>query len=142
VRADESWRYLQWFLAQEHEPGGMRNEIHGARGRQTSADARPAAPCLLLNEPFFSLAPDWLCEVLSPSTERIDRADKLPIYASEGVNHVWLVNPLLHTLEVLRLESQKWLTLAAYRDSTLIRAEPFEAIEFDLGVLWADVKLE
>ncbi len=96
----------------------------------------------VLNEPFFSLAPDWLCEVLSPSTERFDRADKLPIYASEGVNHVWLVNPLLHTLEVLRLESAKWLTLAVYSDSTLIRAEPFEAIEFDLGVLWADVKLE
>ncbi len=96
----------------------------------------------VLNEPFISLAPDWLCEVLSPSTERIDRADKLPIYASEGVNHVWLVNPLLHTLEVLRLESQKWLTVAVYRDSALIRAEPFEAIEFDLGVLWADVKLE
>ena len=54
---------------------------------------------------YFALAPDWLCEVLSPSTETIDRTLKLAIYAAQGVGHVWLVNPLLETLEVLRLES-------------------------------------
>jgi Uma2 family endonuclease len=91
--------------------------------------------------PYFTLAPDWICEVLSPSTERMDRADKLPVYAREGVRHVWLVNPLQRTLEVLRLEGGRWLTLAVHRDDARVRAEPFDAVELELGALWADVRL-
>jgi Uma2 family endonuclease len=91
--------------------------------------------------PYFTLPPDWVCEVLSPSTERTDRADKLPVYAREGVRHVWLVNPLQRTLEVLRLEGGRWLNLAVHRDDARVRAEPFDAIELELGVLWADVRL-
>jgi Uma2 family endonuclease len=85
----------------------------------------------------LTLAPDWLCEVLSPSTETVDRAKKLKIYAREGVGHVWLVNPLLQTLEVLRLESERWSLRATYEGSPNIRAEPFDAIELELGALWA-----
>src|SRR5262245_33234831 len=55
--------------------------------------------------PYFTLAPDWVCEVLSPSTETLDRRKKLRIYARENVAHVWLVDPLRQTLEVLSLES-------------------------------------
>src|SRR5262245_58841510 len=51
---------------------------------------------------FFTLAPDWVCEVLSRSTAVNDRAEKLPIYAASGVGHVWLINPIQHTLEVFR----------------------------------------
>jgi Uma2 family endonuclease len=91
--------------------------------------------------PYFTLAPDWICEVLSPSTERMDRADKLPIYAREGVGYAWLVNPLQRTLEVLRIESGRWLTLAVHCDDALVRAEPFDAIELELGALWADVRI-
>ncbi len=92
-------------------------------------------------EAFLTVVPDWVCEALSRSTEKIDRADKLPLYAREGVRHVWLVNALQRTLEVLRLESGKWLTLAVHRDEAKVRAEPFDAIELDLSILWSDVKL-
>lgn len=91
------------------------------------------------NVPYFTLAPDWLCEVISPSTERVDRAKKLPIYAAHGVRHAWLVNPLAHTLEVLRLHQGLWLTLGVHCDNACVRAEPFEAIEIDLDELWADL---
>ena len=93
------------------------------------------------NAPYIDIAADWICEVLSPSTEARDRADKLPIYARERVSHVWLVNPLQRTLEILRREDTAWLTVKVERDCALIRAEPFDAIELDLSVLWADVQL-
>jgi Uma2 family endonuclease len=92
------------------------------------------------DEAYFELAPDWVCDVLSPSTEKRDRSSKLPIYARERVPNVWLVNPLQRTLEVLRLASDKWLTLAVHHDDQRVRAEPFDAIELDLSVLWADLK--
>jgi Uma2 family endonuclease len=84
----------------------------------------------------FELAPDWICEVLSPSTAAMDRADKLPIYARHEVAHAWLVDPLAKTLEVFELASQQWRLLAAYRDDSVIRAAPFDAVELELGVLW------
>jgi hypothetical protein len=68
----------------------------------------------LPEEAFFSIAPDWVCEVLSPSTERIDRGRKLRVYAKAGVAHAWL------------------------EDATAVQAEPFGDIAFDLGRLWAD----
>lgn len=89
----------------------------------------------------MTLAPDWVCEVLSPSTERADRPDKLPRYARAGVRHVWLVNPIERLLEALRLEATRYLILGAHRDDAKIRVEPFDAIELELGVLWADVRL-
>jgi Uma2 family endonuclease len=92
------------------------------------------------NAAYFTLAPDWLCEVLSRSTEKLDRADKLPIYAAHGVRNVWLVNPLQRTLEVLRLYDGKWLTLAVHCDEARVRVEPFDAIELDLADLWADLE--
>jgi Uma2 family endonuclease len=89
---------------------------------------------------YVTLAPDWICEVLSPSTSRLDRADKLPVYAREQVRHAWLVDPVARTLEVLRLESARWLIIATYAGDAHIRAEPFDAIELELGLLWADVE--
>jgi Uma2 family endonuclease len=91
------------------------------------------------DEAFIEMAPDWVCEVLSPSTEKRDRAAKLPIYARERVSHTWLVNPVQRTLEVLRLTSERWLTLAVHHDDHRVRAEPFDAIELDLSVLWMDL---
>lgn len=92
-------------------------------------------------EPFFTLAPDWVAEVLSPSTGKYDRTDKLGIYRREGVEWVWLVDPLQRTLEVLRRDDQAWSLRGAWRDDQRARAEPFDAIELELGVLWADVVL-
>ena len=93
------------------------------------------------NAAYFTLAPDWLCEVLSPATEKRDRADKLPVYARDGVGYVWLVNPLERTLEALKLDAGRWVILGVWRDAARVRAEPFDAIELELEVLWADVKL-
>ncbi|HMR07342.1 MAG TPA: Uma2 family endonuclease [Polyangiaceae bacterium] len=88
------------------------------------------------NVPYFTLPPDWLCEVLSPSTEAFDRADKLRVYAGAGVSWVWLVNPLLRTLEVLHLENDSWTVSRTLRGDGLQRIDPFSAIELNLGDLW------
>ena len=90
------------------------------------------------SEAFFTLAPDWSCEVLSPGTEKLDRGRKLRIYAREGVAHAWLVNPLERTLEVLRREGTAWLTVAVHSDADCVRGEPFEAFELDPSVLWME----
>jgi Uma2 family endonuclease len=86
---------------------------------------------------YPTLAPDWLCEVLSPSTETVDRTKKLKIYAREGVGNVWLVDPLLERFEVLRLESQRWSLVAVHEGEAVVRAEPFAAIALELAALWA-----
>lgn len=86
----------------------------------------------------FDLAPDWVCEILSPSTEADDRAGKMPIYAREGVKHVWLVNPISRTLEVFRLETHSWILVTTLRGDHTARVGPFDAIEIDIGSLWAD----
>jgi Uma2 family endonuclease len=96
------------------------------------------------NEPYFTIRPDWVCEVLSPSTERRDRGDKIRLYARAGVTNAWLVNPLQHTLEILRLSPEtptQWTTLAVFTDDAKVNAEPFESFELDLAVLWQDVRL-
>jgi len=80
-----------------------------------------------------------VCEVLSSSTEKVDRAQKLPIYAREGVEQAWLVNPLLRLLEPWRLESGRWLSLGVFRDDARVRVEPFDAVELDLALLWIDL---
>lgn len=85
----------------------------------------------------FTLAPDWVCEVLSPSTARVDRTKKLEIYAREGVAHVWFVEPRLLTLEILRLEAGRWMIVGVHAENARLRAEPFEAIELDLSLLFA-----
>lgn len=84
----------------------------------------------------YLVIPDWVCEVLSPSTERFDRAGKLPLYAQEGVRHAWLLDPVLCTLEVLRLHEGRWLIVDTHEGEGTVRAEPFEEIELDLGSIW------
>jgi Uma2 family endonuclease len=91
------------------------------------------------DEAYFTLAPDWVCEVLSPSTEKRDRSAKLRIYAASGVGHVWLINPSQRILEVLQLSGEKWLTLGVHCDNERVRAEPFDAMELDLAILWSDI---
>jgi Uma2 family endonuclease len=86
---------------------------------------------------FLGLAPDWVSEIISASTETIDRVKKLAIYARESVGHVWLINPIARTLEVLQLDQGRWVLLGAHEGSALVRAAPFDAIELDLGALWS-----
>ena len=86
--------------------------------------------------PAITLAPDWVCEVLSPSTEALDRVPKLRIYAWERVAHVWFVNPKTHTLEVLRLEAGSWMLVATYDGDAPVHAEPFAAVPLEMFRLW------
>ena len=90
----------------------------------------------------YTVCPDWLCEVLSPSTMGFDRGTKLPIYAREGVAHVWLMDPVARTLEVLRLQQTGWLIAGIYTGEDKIRAEPFEAVEIDLSLIWGELPPE
>jgi len=90
------------------------------------------------NAPWLDLAPDWLCETLSPSTARIDRTRKLRIYAREGVRHVWLIDPLARTLEVLALEGDRWVVAETHGGDDVVRAAPFVTIEVALARLWLD----
>jgi Uma2 family endonuclease len=85
---------------------------------------------------YLTLAPDWICEVLSATTETIDRTKKLRIYARARVAHAWLLDPLRRTLEVLALESGRWTPLATHAGHSKVRAVPFDAIELELGALW------
>ena len=87
-------------------------------------------------EPFLIVAPDWACETVSPSTERLDRGKKLALYARERVSHLWLVNPLAETLEAYRLEQDRWLLLWTHAGDVSVRIEPFDAIELELWRLW------
>lgn len=90
------------------------------------------------DEAFLTLAPDWVCEILSPSTESLDRLRKMRIYAREATSHIWLINPTYQTLEVYRLENGRWSLIATFGANEIVRAEPFDAVALDLGRLWAD----
>jgi Uma2 family endonuclease len=86
---------------------------------------------------YVELAPDWICEVLSPATAKIDRADKMRHYAAAGVRHLWLVDPLATTLEIYRLDGGGWRLVQTHAGAEAIRGEPFDAVELDLGSLWS-----
>lgn len=86
---------------------------------------------------FVSVVPDWVCEILSPSTADFDRLRKLPIYARTGVSHAWLLDPMAHTLEFLECREGVFAASGSYGDAARVSAAPFEAVELDLSELWA-----
>ena len=85
---------------------------------------------------YVTLAPDWVCEVLSPSTRKVDLHEKRPLYAREGVAHLWLVEPADRTLEAFELHDGQWLLIASAKDDDPVSIRPFDAITFSLGDLW------
>jgi Uma2 family endonuclease len=125
-----------------HGPGGwvilcepelhFRNDVLVPDLAGWRRERLPALPA----DAYLTLAPDWICEVLSPSTEPLDRGAKLRIYAREGVAHAWLLAPLRQTLEVLALERGRWTVLGTHEGSVSVRAEPFAALELELSALW------
>lgn len=90
----------------------------------------------LPNTAWFELVPDWCCEVLSPSTARVDRAEKMPLYAKHGVNHLWLIDPDVKILEAYGRHEGKWILLTTLDKDKPVSIPPFDAIEFPLSVLW------
>jgi Uma2 family endonuclease len=102
-------------------------DIAGWRRERMAVPPRAAA---------IELAPDWVCEVVSPGTARLDRIRKMPVYAREGVGHLWLVDPLARTLEVFRRLETKWVTAGSFADDEHVRPEPFAEVEIDLSRWW------
>lgn len=86
--------------------------------------------------PFFELAPDWACEISLPFTDKVERASKAPVYPREKVRHTWLIDPLMKTLEVFRLDGDSYRLVTTYRGSARVRVEPFDAFELELSSLW------
>lgn len=86
--------------------------------------------------PYYDVPPDWVCEILSQGTEATDRGKKMRIYRREGVGHTWLINPVTRTLEVYRLETGRWILVDTFEGDAVVRAEPFDAIDLALAVLW------
>jgi Uma2 family endonuclease len=91
----------------------------------------------LPNTAAYTLAPDWVCEVLSPSTVVMDREKKMKIYAREAVSHLWLVDPRRQALEVYRLEGRRWRQQGHWSGESTVHAEPFEVLPLELAPLWA-----
>ena len=85
---------------------------------------------------YLTLAPDWVCEVLSPSTRKLDFEGKRPVYAREGVEHLWFVDPAVRTLEVFVLHEGGWTPAGAAREAEPVSLPPFEAVTFPLDALW------
>ncbi len=88
---------------------------------------------------YCTIAPDWVCEVLSPSTRQLDLNEKRSFYAREGVGHLWFVDPDARTLEAFELREGQWLLLATLVDDALVSLPPFDAITFPLDALWPEV---
>jgi Uma2 family endonuclease len=85
---------------------------------------------------WIEIRPDWICEVLSPGTAKLDKNRKMPLYAEYSVPFLWLIDPSAKTLDVFTLSSQQWILVSSYAEDDKLRAVPFEAIEIDLTDLW------
>jgi Uma2 family endonuclease len=87
---------------------------------------------------WFEMVPDWVCEVLSPGTAKIDRVEKMPIYAAIGAQYAWLVDPDLRTLEACQNQDGRWLLIGVFKEADPVQVAPFDAVPFDLAALWPD----
>ncbi len=125
-------------------PGGwwilVEPEIHFVRDTEVAVpdlagwrrERMPAIP----QGHRFEVAPDWICEILSPATESKDRRIKMPLYAHYGVAYLWLIDPDRRLLEAYVLEDGQWRLLGEFRDQSSVAVAPFEAVTLALGDLW------
>ncbi len=121
-----------WFVAEPEFRFGNDVLVPDQAGwRRTDVATAPSVAT-------FARPPDWTCEVISPSTGRIDRSRKMRIYAREGIGHLWLVEPLLRTIEVYRLKDGAWVVAAVHEGDAPARIEPFDAIELDITRWWLE----
>ena len=92
----------------------------------------------LPNSADFTLAPDWICEVLSPSTRKFDLGGKRAVYAREGVSYLWFLDPIARSLETFKLRgTTQWVLIDTLLEDASVSLPPFEAINFNLGELWS-----
>jgi len=128
----------------EGGPGGWwiitEPELHFVRDQEVAVpdlagwrrERMPAVP----EDHRFEVVPDWLCEIVSPSTAQKDRVVKVPLYARYGVPFVWIVDPLARTLEAFELQHGRWLLIATLKDDDPVAVPPFAAVAFSLADLW------
>ena len=127
-------------------PGGWRiiiePELHFVRDTQVLvpdiAGWRRERLPIIPRDQRFEVVPDWICEILSPSTARKDRTRKMPLYARYGVAWLWLVDPLARTLEAFALEQGRWVVIGQYGDQIEANIPPFQEIALQLVDLWAE----
>lgn len=120
-----------WLLFEPEQHLGEETLIPNLAGWQV--ERMPQVP----DTPYATMAPDWVCEVLSPSMRAIDRYAKMPVYAEAGMAWVWLVELETQALEVYELEDGALRLHRKYHGDLRVRARPFERLTMDLGVLWA-----
>jgi Uma2 family endonuclease len=125
-------------------PGGwwifVEPEVHFVRDREVvvpdlagwKRQRMPNPP----DDQRFEVAPDWVCEILSPSTQSKDRKIKMPLYARYGVPFAWLVDPMARTLEAYELEAEDWREVGRFSDADQVAIAPFEVVTLDLDGLW------
>ena len=87
-------------------------------------------------EAFFTLAPDWVCEVISPSTAKLDRVKKMPIYAEKEIKHCWIIDPLAKTLEIFENDHFQWKLIGTYSENDNVKVEPFTDVVFTINEIW------
>lgn len=120
-----------WFILDEPELR-LRSDVLVPDLAGWRRERMPEVP----DTPSFDLAPDWVCEAISPSTAARDRTIKLDVYRREGVRHLWFLDPHARTLEVLALDGEGYRITATFAGAVTVRAAPFAAIELDLSLLW------
>lgn len=127
-------------------PGGwwilVEPEIHFVRDTEVLvpdlAGWRRERMPRLPNDQRIEVVPDWVCEILSPSTARKDRMTKMPVYAHYGVDYLWLVDPLAQTLEAFALREGRWTVIGLLQEQERVSVEPFQDIALELGALWME----
>jgi Uma2 family endonuclease len=127
-------------------PGGwlivMEPELHFIRDTEVDVPdlagwRRERLPTLPKAQHRALVVPDWVCEILSPSTESKDREVKMPIYARFGVAYAWLLDPRAHTLEAYALEGGAWREIGRFAGGARVSVAPFDAVTISLDDLWA-----
>jgi len=89
-----------------------------------------------LPEKYFEVRPDWVCEVISPSTRFVDRNLKAKVYAEEAIPYFWIIDPAHRTLECYENVEGVWVERTKIEGTGSVAAPPFDAVPFDLADLW------
>ena len=120
-----------WFILDEPElhlgPHIVVPDLAGWRSERMTEPSE---------KPYFEVAPDWVCEIISASTEKCDKGAKRNIYALYGVQYLWFVDPRGRTLEVFTRQEKNWLLTHTFFDADMVCAPPFAELKFSLGLLW------
>lgn len=135
-RMAEAARYRTLYEALEALPEGLifvrRTEVFVPDLAGWRRERMPEIP----PDPHFEVVPDWICEILSPSTRSTDREVKMPLYARYGVTDAWIIDPDAKTLEAYELRGAQWAQLGVYGADDTAAAAPFEVATFRVGDLW------